>query len=210
MYAPDSLRLHVWPYRIIETGDVRIVVLGLLQTGISGLPDTHPDNLKNIRFRKWETVAEEYSWLRNQCDVFILLVHEEYPECVAFLNRYPYADVLIGAHTHKPIWATELHNGVMISQAVSHLKYVSHITLHLKDGKVVKKENRLLDVNAFSLKDEEVQAMVDVFNNNEALLRVLTQVIMFEMELDGQRQIKKLDLRWLTDHILICNVLTKW
>ena len=177
MYTHDSLRLHVEPYRIIENNGVRIAVLGLLQTGISGLPDTHPDNVKNVKFRKWEKVAEEYSWLRQQCDIFVLLVHEEYPECVEFLQQYPYADVLIGSHTHKPIRETELHNGVLITQADSHLKYVTHITLQLTDGTVTKKESRLLDVNAFSRKDEEVQAMVDQFNNNEALQRVLTQVI---------------------------------
>ena len=177
MYTHDSLRLHVTPYRIFETNGVRIAALGLIQTGISGKPDVHPNNVKNVNFRKWEKVAEEYSWLRNQCDVFILLVHEEYKECVEFLQQYPYADVLIGAHTHLPIRETELHNGVMITQADSHLKYVTHITLQLTDGKVTKKESRLLDVNAFSKKDEEVQAMVNGFNSNEALQRVLTQVV---------------------------------
>ena len=65
----------------------------------------------------------------------------------------------------------------MITQADSHLKFVSHITLHLTDGVVTKKENRLLDVNAFSRQDPEVQTMVDDYNNNEALLRILTQAI---------------------------------
>jgi 2',3'-cyclic-nucleotide 2'-phosphodiesterase (5'-nucleotidase family) len=153
MYVHDSLRLNVIPYRNFDVDGARITVLGLLQTGLNGLPDVHPDNVKNVRFRQWEKVAEEYSWLRDRCDVFVLLVHEEYPECVEFLQQYPYADVLIGAHTHMPIRETELHNGVMITQADSHLKFVSHITIQLTDGKVAKKENRLLDVSAFSRKE---------------------------------------------------------
>jgi 5'-nucleotidase len=96
---------------------------------------------------------------------------------VEFLQNYPYADVLIGAHTHMPIRETELHNGVMITQADASLRYVSHITLQVTDGKVTKKENRLLDVNAFSRGDPQVQAMVDGFNNNEALTHVLTQAL---------------------------------
>ena len=154
-----------------------IAALGFLQTGANGLPDIHPDLVKNVKFRQWEKVADEYSWLRHQCDVFVLLVHEEYPECVEFLQNYPYADVLIGAHTHKPIRETELHNGVMITQADASLRYVSHITLQVTDGKVTKKENRLLNVNAFSRGNAEVQAMVDEYNNNDALLRVLTEVL---------------------------------
>ena len=175
--TPDSMRLHIEPYKIFEVDGVRIGVLGLLQTGANGLPDTHPDNLKGITFRPWEQVAGQYSWLRNQCHIFLLLVHEEYDECVEFLNQYPYADVLIGAHTHMPIHTTELHNEVMITQADWQLKYVTHITLQLTDGVVTKKESRLLDVNAFTQKDDEVQAMVDEYNNNDALMRVLTQAI---------------------------------
>ena len=85
--------------------------------------------------------------------------------------------MLIGAHTHKPVHTTELHNGVMITQADYNLKYVTHITLQVTDGIVTNKESRLLDVNAFSSKDSEVQAMVDGYNSNEALLRVVTQAI---------------------------------
>jgi len=177
MYAPDSLRLHVEPYRIFENNGVKIGVLGLIQTGASGLPDTHPENVRGLSFRPLDKVAEQYSWLRNQCHVFIVLAHEEYEDCVEFLNQYPYPDMLIGSHTHKRIEGTELHNGVMITQAGSHLKYVTHITLYLTDGKVTKKEARLLDVNAFSRKDPEAQSIVDDFNNNESLLRVLTQAI---------------------------------
>ncbi len=177
VYAHDSLRLHVTPYRIFEINGIRITALGLLQTGVSGYPDTHPDNVKTVAFRKWEKVAEEYSWLRQQSDVFVLLVHEEYPECVDFLQQYPYADVLIGAHTHKRIDGTELHNGVMITQAESHLKYVTHITLYLTDGQVTRKEARLLDVNAFLRADAGIQSMVSDFNNNEALRRQLTSAI---------------------------------
>ena len=177
MYAPDTMRLHVEPYRIFDIDGVRIGALGFLQTGPGGLPDSHPDNFKGITFRPWEKVAEQYSWLRDQCQVFLLLVHEEYDECVVFLNQYPYADVLIGAHTHKAISTTELHNGVMITQADCNLKYVTHITLQVTDGVVTKKESRLLDVNAFSGKNEEVQAMVDGYNNDDALMRVVTQAI---------------------------------
>ena len=177
LYAPDSMRLHVEPYKIFDIDGVRIGALGLLKTGLSGLPDSHPDNFKGLAFRPWEKVAEQYSWLRDRCEVFLLLVHEEYDECVAFLNRYPYADVLIGAHTHLPIYTTELHNGVMITQADCNLKYVTHITLQLTGGIVTKKESRLIDINAFTQKNDEVQAMVDEYNNDDALLRALTEAI---------------------------------
>ena len=176
MYAHDSLRLHVIPYRMFDVTGTQIAVIGLLQTGANGKPDVHPDNVKNVSFRKWENVAEEYIWLCDRCDVFILLVHEEYTDCVAFLNQYPYPDVLIGAHTHLLTKESEIHNGVLITQAESHLKYVTHITLQIIDGKVTNKESRHISITSFPRKDPEVQTMVDGFNNNEALQRVLTEV----------------------------------
>ena len=177
MYAPDSLRLHIEPYKFFETDGVRIGVLGLLQLGPNGLPDSHPDKVKNITFRPIKEVANQYSWLRNQCDVYVLLVHELYKECVQLANQYPIADALISGHSHIRIDTTELHNGVLLTQSDSQLRYVTHITIQLTDGQITKKEARLLDVNAFSNIDAEVQAMVEEFNNNETLHRELTQAI---------------------------------
>jgi len=177
MYAPDSMRLHIEPYKIFEINGVRIAVLGLLQRGVSGLPDTHPDNVKNITFRSTEEVAKQYSWLRNISDVFILLVHDDHESNILMAKQYPFADLLIGGHSHTRVEGTELHNNMLVTQAESHLKYVTHITLQITDGKVTKKEARLLDINAFPGKDEDVQAMVDDFKNNKALNRVLTRAV---------------------------------
>jgi 5'-nucleotidase len=177
MVAPDSLRLHVEPYRFFDVNGIRIGVLGLLQLGPNGLPDSHPDKVRNISFRPVEDVANQYSWLRNQCDVFIVLIHDLHNECVRLANTYPIADVLITGHSHRRIDSTEIHNGVLLTQSDSQLRYVTHITIQLTDGQITKKESRLLDINAFSLIDTGIQAMVDDFNNNKALHRVLTQAI---------------------------------
>ena len=177
MFAPDIFRLHVEPYKIFEIDNVRIGILGLIQVGANGFPDAHPDNMQGITFHPFAKVAEQYSWLRDQCNVFVLLMHEEYEDCVEFLEQYPYPDVLIGGHTHLRIEGTELHNEVMITQAESHLKCVTHITLQVTDGVVTKKEAKLLNVTSFSYKDPEVLAMVEGFNNSESLNRVLTQAL---------------------------------
>jgi len=176
MYAPDSMRLFIEPYKIFEIDGVKIGVLGLIQQGANGLPDSHPNNLKNIAFRPFDQVAEEYNWLRNHCDVFVLLVHEGYDESIELLNQNPVPDVMISGHSHTPVQTTELHNGVLLTQAGSGLKYVTHITLQLQDGKITKKESNLMDVNAFSKFDTAVQRMVNEFNSNESLLRELTMV----------------------------------
>jgi 5'-nucleotidase len=173
----DSLRLHIEPYKIFEIGGVRIAVLGLIQVGENGTPDSHPDKVKNVRFRSPADVANQYVWLRYISDVFIILAHDDYEEAVRLSNQYPFADVYISGHTHYLTEPTELHNNVLITQADSKLKYVTHITLQLTDGKITGKQSRALRLDDFSRADADVQAMVDDFNNSETLKRVLTQAV---------------------------------
>ena len=177
MYAHDSLRLHIEPYRIFEIDGVRVGVLGLIQTGANGLPDAHPGQFKGVTFKPLDRIADQYSWLRNQCHVFVVLAHEDYDECAQLALQYPYADVMISGHTHYRVEGTDLHNSVMVTQADSHLKHVTHITLQVTDGEVTHKKARLLNVNAFRHKDPDVVAMVDSYNNNEMFFRELTQAL---------------------------------
>jgi 5'-nucleotidase len=177
MYAPDSLHLHIEPYKIFEIEGVRIATLGLIQRCESGLPEAHPDKMKNLTFHSPVEVAMQYEWLRNICEVVVILSHYDYEDAIRLANQYPYPDVLISGHTHTLTKETELHNNVLITQADSKLKYVTHISLQLTDGKVTKKEAHALSVDAFSRKDADVQAMVNEFNNSESLHRVLTQAI---------------------------------
>ncbi|MDR2584616.1 MAG: bifunctional metallophosphatase/5'-nucleotidase [Prevotellaceae bacterium] len=176
-YAPDSLRLHIEPYKIFEIEGVKIAVLGLIQRGEGGLPEAHPNKMTNMKFYSPLEVAIQYGWLRYFCDIFIVLAHEGYEESIGIVNQYPFADLLISGHTHYVTKDTEIHNNVLITQADAKLKYVTHITLQLTDGKVTKKEARALSVDAFSQKDHEVELMVNTFNNSESLHRVLTQAI---------------------------------
>jgi 2',3'-cyclic-nucleotide 2'-phosphodiesterase (5'-nucleotidase family) len=175
VYAHDSLRLHVEPYKIFEIDGVRIGVLGLIHRTENGFPETHPNNVKGLTFRPPMEVAMEYGWLRDRCDIFILLVHQLYNETVDMAMQYPFADVIIGSHTHRKIDSTELHNNVLVTEAENNLNYVAHITLQLTDGKITKKEAHLMNVNNFSKKDVTVQKMVDEFNNDEALNQVVAE-----------------------------------
>ena len=114
MYAPDTMRMHIEPYKIFECDGVRIAVLGLLQLGSNGLPDSHPKNLKNIRFRSPFEVAQEYSWLRDRCDVFIVLSRDGYEEDLELARNFPVADVILGGHSHSKVEGT-MSNGVLLS-----------------------------------------------------------------------------------------------
>ena len=177
MSMPDTLRLHIEPYKMFEVDGVRIAVLGLVQRNEGGTPDTHPDNVKGITFRPPIETAKEYAWLRDRCDVFIVLVHDSYEEAIKLAEAFPQPDLIISGHSHTAIDheaadTKDTFNNVLITQAGSHLKYATYIIVELEDGKVAKRKARLLPV---PVPNARVQAMVNEFNNNDVLKRELTQ-----------------------------------
>ena len=173
MDAPDSLRLHTAPYRIYERNGVSIGVLGLIQTGPNGLPDTHPKNVENIRFRPAVEIAADFAWMRDACDVFILLTHCGYEEDLALAEAYPRADIIIGGHSHTVVFNRVLRNGVMISQTGRALKYLTEIQVEVSGGKVTAKNYKLINLNAERASKPEIQAVVDRYNDNETMRQVL-------------------------------------
>ena len=173
--APDSMKLHTAPFRFFERDGIRIGVLGLLQLGPYGIPDTHPDNVKGITFRPALEIAHEYSWMRNQSDVFILLTHLGYEDDLPFADAFADADLIIGAHSHTVVPSRVLRNGMLVTQSGRVLKYVTELNIEVSGGRVTNINHKMIDVNATSLRDNEIQKVVNEYNNNETLKEVLTK-----------------------------------
>ena len=94
---------------------------------------------------------------------------------MALAKRFPDFDLIIGGHTHTRIEGTELHNGVLITQAENKLKYATLIRLVIEDGKVISKEAQLLPVANATSSNEFVEEIVRYFSQDERLEQVLTQ-----------------------------------
>ena len=172
----DSLRIHTLPYRFFERNGVHIGVLGLIQTGPNGLPDTHPDNVVGVSFTPPMDAVKNYMWMREQCDVFILLTHLGYEDDLLLAEICPEVDFIIGAHSHTVVPNRVLRNGILISQTGRALKYVSELKIEVSGGKVTGNEHKLIDIKATSLRNKEIQDAVDLYNNNDMLKEVLTNV----------------------------------
>lgn len=176
IYANDTLRLHIPPYKIFNINGIKIGILGLIAINDSGIPDTNPGNVAGISFKKPANVVHEYEWLRKQCDVMILLTHNGYEDDIELSKVFPEADIIIGGHSHTSVEGTKIHNGVMITQAERWLKYITEVKIKVENGKVISKEAHLINVKSTKNVNSSVQAMVDEFSKNETLSQVLTQV----------------------------------
>ena len=176
LIAPDSLPMPVLPYQIFDCEGVRIGVLGVVQRGAQGTPDTHPDNVRGLRFLPEEETIRRYAGLHDSCEVAILLSHCGYEADQQWAEKFPFWDVIIGGHTHTKVPGNTFQGNVLITQTENKLRYATLTHLKLSDGKVVSKTSELIDVRAASHEQELATAMLNYFSHNEALEQVLTQV----------------------------------
>lgn len=198
VWFPDTMRMHVYPYKQMERNGVKIAILGGIQINSANIPDCMPENVKNVKFVYLDSVVPSYKWLRDQNDVFILLSHNGYENDQQTAKRYPYMDVIVGGHTHTPVGSNVFHNGVLVTQSQNKLKYVTVIDLDVDTDthKVVKKSSNMVSLPTFSREDAKAKAMLEEFRNSPVLKEKLTDVVspfntteeLGNMMMDGLRE----------------------
>ena len=160
------------PYKTYEIGEIKMVVLGLVEVGSGGTPSTHPDRVKGVVFDKPVETAAKYRYLREN-NVFVGLFHTGVECDVPIADSVPELDVILGGHSHTKIDSGMMRNGVLITQADAHLRYLGETRITVKDGKVVKRSNRLLDLNEMTDEDAEVKALVEKYKKNDPSSKII-------------------------------------
>ena len=157
IYEADGRRAFV-PYRFFELQGLTVAVFGLTTeaTAVIG----NPKHIRGLTFRPAIDEARELvPMLRNQADVVVALAHlgfdsESGTGSVALARAVPGIDVIVDGHSHTPLTAPAVENGVVIVQAGEYGKYLGRVDLEVEDGldddpeRVVRLvEGRLLPVN---------------------------------------------------------------
>jgi len=187
------------PYIILKTAEgLRIAVLGIIQLGENGLPDSHPDKLKDIHFEEGIAKARTYKYLKQQSDVFIALTHLGLEKDTVLARQMSEPDLIIGGHSHTVMDKPMIVNGVMITQAGSGLKFAGKITLLVANGKVVGRSYELINMNSIKGKDKVIQGLIDVYNSNPALNEVIAAA---EQPITGEDALGSLMTDAITDRL---------
>ena len=176
IFPAAKWNMHITPYKVFDFEGTKVGVVGVVQVGASGHPDSHPDNCTDLGFTPVLETVQEYEWLRDECDVVILLSHLGYEDDVKVSADLPWVDIIVGGHSHTQLAGGEMHNGLLITQNVNRLQRVTHITVTVKDGKVVSKTAENIEVEGYPGKNKLVEEMVKYFSNNPAFQRVLCQL----------------------------------
>lgn len=168
--------LHIVPTQVFDVEGLKIGVIGIIQVNKQGRPDTHPDNLKDVKFSLPMNTIAKYEDFSQQCDATILLSHLGYEDDVKMAKEFPWIDLIIGGHTHFQLTEDEpLHNGVLITQNKNALQSVTHIILTLKNGRITNKKAEYIKVKNTTQKNRLVEAMVQYFNKNPYFERIIAE-----------------------------------
>ncbi len=186
-HNPTYTAVNVDPYKILTMKNgLKVGIMALLQLNSGGIPDSHPKNVKGIVFENPLEIAPKFAFLRDKCDVFIALNHLGYEDDVrlAEVMKGKGLDLIIGGHTNTLIEKKELHHGTMITQVDWKLKYATLIKVKVKDGKVIDKNMQLIDLRNRTKEKASIRQMVDKYNDNPALKRVIATT---DYEFTGKR-----------------------
>jgi 5'-nucleotidase/UDP-sugar diphosphatase len=175
--APAGLLPQLRSSVVLKTrSGVRIAVFGLIQIEAgNGLPSTHPDKVKGLRFSEPLARARAMKNLRRGNQVFLALTHIGYEDDLRLAAQMPELDVIIGGHSHTRVDPAETVNGVLVAQAGSDNRFLGRVDLWVRGGRVVEKKGELIDLGKKLDEDPEVQAMIARFNQNPAFSRVIIE-----------------------------------
>lgn len=171
---PDpKWNMHLKPYKKFDAGGVTVGIIGVVQLGSMGIPESHPARMVDISFTDPLETIKQYEFLRKECDVVVLLSHLGYETDVEFSKELPWVDIIVGGHTHTQLDGGEMHNDIFITQNKNRLQRVTHSTLVLEDGKVVSRTAENIAVRGEKNENKVIAELVRYFSENPAFHRVL-------------------------------------
>jgi 2',3'-cyclic-nucleotide 2'-phosphodiesterase (5'-nucleotidase family) len=179
------------PWVILKTkGGIQIAVFGLIQIeSDTGLPSAHPDKISGLHFSEPLAKAAEMKKLRTSGQLLIGLTHIGYKQDLLLAKQMPELDLIIGGHSHTRVDPAENVNGVLVAQAGGDNMFLGRVDVQIKDGRVVEKKGRLIDLRQMQAEDETIKAMIVGFNNNPALARIIARA---PLEITGKNNLGSL------------------
>ncbi|MDV2686181.1 5'-nucleotidase C-terminal domain-containing protein [Alkalihalophilus lindianensis] len=153
------------PYEILDVNGVAVAVFTLTQAP----PSTAPAGIVGIDFDpNYAAVAKYYQEeLEAKADIIVALTHIGNADDRRLAEEVDYFDVIIGGHSHTLLNSPVVVNGTPIVQTNGNLNFIGNLTLQLdtETEKVVLTEGFLQNVSQLTNVDEEVQAIIDEYND---------------------------------------------
>ena len=167
-------------YSSITVEDLKVSFLGLVETNGKEdaiIPSTHPWRVQDLIFEKPQDVVAQFSSIKEQeeADLYVALTHLGYSgsgfKDYDLAHDYPYFDLILGGHSHSTL-ATSANN-IPVFQAGGYLNKMVKIMLEIKERKIESYSYEMIDLNAYSNYDTQLQTIIDDYNNLPYLYEVI-------------------------------------
>ena len=161
-YPDIKIPPYVTITKKIDGKDLKIIILGMIETSNEGHPSAHVKNLKNMKFTPAQDVIDDYLYLRDSCDVFILSSHCGVAEEYQFAQKYPQFDLIIGGHSHD-LCNEQYSDGVLYTQAKYYLKRAIVTKLKIENGEIKNKKAYIINLEKREKVNKNIQKEVDKY-----------------------------------------------
>jgi 5'-nucleotidase/UDP-sugar diphosphatase len=125
LYRYRKNKTYGLPYVIKEINGVKCGIIGL--TALDLMTLTLPKNVTDIQMLNTDSVITSgIDFLKNEnCDIIILLTHIGIENDKKLAKNFSKdIDIIIGGHSHTPIFKPFLEDGVIIGQAGSYSRWL--------------------------------------------------------------------------------------
>ena len=153
------------PYTIKEINGVKCGIIGITAPDLLTL--TLPKNMTEIRMLDVDSVVSAAITIlkMEKCDVIILLTHIGVDNDKTLAQTFHSdVDIIIGGHSHTPLFKPVIENGVVIAQAGSYSRWLGKLDLVIdteKDTVISHKGVLIETVLDSAIYDRNAQAKVD-------------------------------------------------
>lgn len=159
VYKEDG-SLFFKPYILIETGNLKIAVIGICSNIIDKMPERFSKALKvTDGTDELPMIIDEVK--SKGAGLVILLSHNGFPHDVEVLKQVPGVDVCLSAHTHNRLYEAIKINDSIVIQCGCHGSFVGHLDIEVEQTKIVAFNYRLITVDESIQPDMEVEQMVE-------------------------------------------------
>lgn len=136
VYIPTQERTLGKPFIIKEINGIKAGIIGVSPTDLKSL--TLPANVADIEVLNTDSVIQSaITQLKtDNCDLIILLSHSGADVDSVYASKfYADIDIIIGGHSHTPIFRPRIVNGTLICQAGSYGRWIGKVDLSVDTDK---------------------------------------------------------------------------
>ncbi len=165
VFMKEENRTFGKPFIIKKTGGIKCGVIGL--TALDLMTLTIPKNVTDIQMLNTDSVITAgIKYLKKKkCDVIILLTHIGVDNDKKLAKKFAGdIDIIIGGHSHTPLFKPVIQDGVIIAQAGSYARWLGKLDfkVDLKKDTIISYKGKLIEtVMDSSVYDKAAQLKVE-------------------------------------------------